>query len=82
MDKIYVVHTEDNIISVIDGRTNTVETTIPVGQFPFGIGVNSVTKRIYVGNVGNKNMSVIDGQTNKVIDTISFPDLPEGESFF
>ena len=34
---VYVGNFADNTVSVIDGRTNQVEATIPVGAGPFGL---------------------------------------------
>src|SRR6185437_1595028 len=50
-----------NTVSVIDGQTNTVSSKVQVGQFPFGIGINTVTNKIYVGNAVSATVSVIDG---------------------
>lgn len=44
--------------------------TIPVGNNPYGIGVNPNTNMIYVSNFGNNTVSVIDGSTNNVVSTI------------
>ncbi|NOZ49531.1 MAG: hypothetical protein GXP37_05695 [Chloroflexi bacterium] len=46
---VIVPNTADNTLSVIDGATNTVLATVPVGREPFGIDVDAVVNRIYVG---------------------------------
>ena len=61
---------------MIDGATNGVITTIAVGAWPFGVGINQNTNRIYVGNMNDDTVSVIDGATNDVIDTIAVGDSP------
>ncbi len=58
---------------MIDGSTNTVVATVPVGSDPRGAGVNAATNRVYVPNFagGSGNtVSVIDGSTNTVVATI------------
>ncbi|WP_423826901.1 hypothetical protein [Serratia marcescens] len=37
---MYVTNLNSNNVSVIDGLTNGVIATIPVGNGPFGVGVN------------------------------------------
>ncbi|WP_312887375.1 hypothetical protein [Clostridium lacusfryxellense] len=37
---MYVTNQDDNNVSVIDGVTNTVIATVPVGLRPFSIGIN------------------------------------------
>src|SRR5439155_13627466 len=48
-------------ISVIDGRTDSIVSTIPVGSSPYGIGANPNTNRIYVANEFSNTVSVIQG---------------------
>jgi YVTN family beta-propeller protein len=40
INRIYVSNQSDNNVSVIDGVTNTVIATVPVGSLPTGVGVN------------------------------------------
>jgi YVTN family beta-propeller protein len=70
VNRIYVANFNENTVSVIDGATNAVIDTIPVGINPAGVAVNPLTNRIYVGNLNSDNVSVIDGSTNTVIATI------------
>ena len=67
---IYVVNNADDTVSVIDGDTNTVITTIPVGNPPFEAAIDTNNNLIYVTNANDNTVSVIDGATNTVIDTI------------
>jgi YVTN family beta-propeller protein len=69
-------------VSVIDGATNTVTATIPVGNSPFGLAVNPATNTIYVGNGLDDTVSVIDGANNTVTATIplAVPGIPPGGS--
>jgi YVTN family beta-propeller protein len=65
-------------ISVIDGGTNTVMATVPVGLGPQGVAVNPGTNRIYVANYYSDNVSVIHGGTNTVVATIPVGLYPDG----
>jgi YVTN family beta-propeller protein len=78
-DLIYVGSSGNtNLISVIDGKTNSIITTIPVGKIPSGIGVNLKTDKIYIVNTGSGTVSVIDGKTNTVTTTIQVGTNPIG----
>ncbi|HEY0991011.1 MAG TPA: hypothetical protein VGD80_28350, partial [Kofleriaceae bacterium] len=64
-------------VSVIDTSSNTVITTITVGERPRSIAANPQTRKVYVANFGSPfvggntgDVSVIDGATNTVIATI------------
>src|SRR2546426_1095765 len=67
-------------VSVIDGATNSITSTIPVGNEPNGIGVNPKTNMIYVANFLSVagTVSVIDGATNSVTSTIQVGNGPIG----
>ncbi len=77
-NRIYVANETSNNVSVIDGATDLVIETIPVGSEPRKVSVNPATNRIYVTNSRSDNVSVIDGSTNRVIDTISALPSPNG----
>jgi YVTN family beta-propeller protein len=47
---IYVADFGSNTVSVINGSSNTVVTTIAVGTQPTGIAVNEVINTIYITN--------------------------------
>ncbi len=47
--------------------SQTVVTTIPVGDTPIGTSVNPQTNRIYVANGSDDDVSVINGATNTVV---------------
>lgn len=52
--------------------------TIPVGNGPNGITLDSSSGRIYVTNTFSNNVSVIDDSKNKVITTILVGTNPYG----
>ena len=56
-------------VNVIDGVSNTVTASVPVGGNPFGLAVDEVNNRIYVGNSTNgfgvpAGITVINGVDN------------------
>jgi YVTN family beta-propeller protein len=73
-----VANETDGTVSVIDGDTNTVTATIPVGSFPFGVAADPGTKTIYVTNSGDNTVSVINGNKNKVSATIPWAASRQG----
>jgi YVTN family beta-propeller protein len=62
-NRIYVTNGDydNNNVSVIDGASNEVIVTVPVGHSPWGVAVNPNTKRIYVADSGDNSVSVVDG---------------------
>lgn len=56
----YVTNYADNTVSVIDPATNMVLTTIPVGQCPSALALDTATSRLYVANAGTQTLMVID----------------------
>ena len=73
-NRIYV--SAGGSVSVLDGATNTVLTTIVLDCLPWGcntvgVGVNPNTDRIYVADPVNGWVFVIDGISNSVVDRIS-----------
>ena len=77
LGNIYVTNSGSNTISVIDGKTNKVVATIPVGASPHDI-IGSMLGKLYVTNSGSNTISVIDGKTNKVVATIPVSNFPRG----
>jgi YVTN family beta-propeller protein len=55
---------------VIDGATNNVIMTIPVGEFPRALVYNRTNNKVYCSNSQSCNITVIDGATDSVITTI------------
>jgi YVTN family beta-propeller protein len=73
-NKVYVVSSAGNDVTVIDGVTNAA-TTVPVGTAPVAIDVNMTTNKVYVANGGSNSVTVIDGATNS-ISTVALPGQP------
>lgn len=68
--RVYTTLPNNNAVDVIDPSTNTVTTTIPVGNSPEGIVVSPDGARAYVSNADG-TLSVIDTGGNTVAATIS-----------
>jgi len=68
---IYVTNRAANTVDMIDGATNGVIKTIPVGSGPEGIAVDRDHDRIYVVNVRSSSISIIDGPSSAVIGTLT-----------
>ncbi len=62
-NKIYV--TNGNNISIINGATNEVVSSISLGDNPTDIAVNPETNKIYV-ITSSPRMWIIDGETNNL----------------
>src|SRR5215472_15470711 len=60
-------------LSVVNGATGAVTTTIKVGEPVRSIAVDPATDTIYVGVADN--IDVIDGATNKITHTIAEPEF-------
>jgi YVTN family beta-propeller protein len=61
-NRVYVTNSVSNTVSVIDGLTNQLRATIPVGIDPFGVAANPITGLIFAANrTGNTLSSFYDG---------------------
>jgi LPXTG-motif cell wall-anchored protein len=65
-------------VTVVDGATNVVTTTISVGSGSQSVAVNPGTNRVYVANRGDNTVSVIDGASDSVISTVPVGGAPSG----
>ena len=64
---------EQGNVSVIDGATNEIIATIPVGQggWDYGeVAVDETANRVYVVNREDKTLTVIAGDTHQVLATV------------
>ena len=78
---IYVTDAGSDTVSVINGATNTVIATIPVGSGPEGIAYDPSNGYIYVANFFSDTVSVINGATNTVIANITVGLWPWGVAY-
>ena len=77
----YVTHPSDNTVSVINTESNTVITSIPVGDGPLAVALTPDGTLAYIANQTDSTVSVIDTASKTVIATIpvgSFPVAPKG----
>ena len=69
---IYASDADNQQYIVIDGKTNTVVTQVPVFTQPSEIAVNPKTNRIYVGGGGVPGMVIVyDGASNAELARIT-----------
>ena len=74
----YISNQLDDNVSVIDTATNTVVTTIGVGDFPDAVAVNPAGTRVYVTNRSDNTVSVINTSTNTVLAVVTVGTEPRG----
>jgi len=67
----YVANQADNTVSVIDTTTNTVVSTIPVGNSPQGVAAGLDGAFLYVANKADNTISVVDTSTGSTVKTVS-----------
>src|SRR6267143_1580906 len=68
---VYVANYESNTVSVIDGRSNRITHTIPVGVNPNQVAHDPANQEIYVSDSGSTTVSAISSTDNKVVATIA-----------
>lgn len=74
----YITNQQDDTVSVVDTTTDTVATTVNVGDTPFGAAVTPDGKKVYVANSDENTVSVIDTATNEVVATVKVGVSPRG----
>ena len=75
--RVFVSNEKDDTISVIDTRTNTLETTITVGKRPRGIGLAPDGSELYVALSAENTIAVIDPASLQLLRSFSSGDDPE-----
>lgn len=73
---VWVSNVDDDTVSLIDPATNTVLTSITVGDEPRNLAANPTGTRVYVPNRFSDNVSVIDVATESIVDTITVGSEP------
>jgi YVTN family beta-propeller protein len=61
---------------VIDGATNGVIATVPVGDGPFALCYDPTDNKVYSANRNGSYVTVVDGATNGVITVVPTGDYP------
>lgn len=72
----YISNVGSNTVSVINTASNTVVSTINVGNSPIAVSVSPDNKRVYVANSGSGSISVIDAVNNTLIKNIGVGSYP------
>jgi uncharacterized repeat protein (TIGR01451 family) len=68
---------EDRVVRV-NTDSLTVTGSIPVGEVPAGIAINTARNELYVANGASNTMSIIDLATDKVVATVPLNGLSPG----
>ncbi len=55
---------------VLDGSTNAVVATVPVGSYPAGIAVNPTKNKIYVTYAWTHSLLVVNATSNSIVASI------------
>src|SRR5207245_1047327 len=67
-NRVYVTNADANSLTVVDGVSGSVVTTLTLASIAAGVAVNPATNRIYVASpVG---LVIVDGVTNTEITTV------------
>ncbi|MCO1656884.1 hypothetical protein [Pseudonocardia humida] len=70
-----------SLVAVLDTTTDTLLTTIPVGQRPFAAAVTPDGSRLWVPSHDDARIDVVDTATNAVTTSIPVPASPHGVAF-
>jgi YVTN family beta-propeller protein len=65
-NKVYVANAGSHTVTVIDGATNTVSASLPIGTQVYLMATNPATNKAYTVGNGTGDIDVIDGTTNSV----------------
>jgi YVTN family beta-propeller protein len=76
---VWAVNGDDDAVTKIDPKTNTVEDTITVGDAPSGLAIGGGF--VWVANSLGASVSQIDPRTNQTVNTIHVGGRPSGIAF-
>ncbi len=74
--KIYVSNGRAGTVSVLDGHTYELLSTIKVGMRPWGIALSPDGKFLYTANGPSNDVSVVDLEANKEIARVKAGSSP------
>ena len=69
--KVYVANSGSNNVTIIDGASSSVITTLPVSTYPAWIAVDAEANRIYASSLTGANTAIIDGAGNTILNTLN-----------
>lgn len=75
-DKLFVANELENTVGVVDLVLRRMDSAIPVGTSPKGLGFDRSNNRLYVANKGSDNVSVVDPGRGIVVATIPVGTAP------
>lgn len=78
---VYVTDFEQDNVVVIDAASNTIITTIDVGDGPANAIVNPSGNTVYVGSLNVNRITFIDVTNQQVFDDITLDNPPAGMAF-
>jgi YVTN family beta-propeller protein len=62
--RAYVANAGDGTVTVLDGSSDAVVTTVAIGSHPYSIAVDSATGKVYVTHTYGDQLTILDGTTN------------------
>ena len=82
--QIYATNLYDNTVSVIDGTTNTISTTVPMGttRGPQAVAINPTTQQVFIAESDANSVDMIDANaylTDAERDYARKPHTPTGK---
>jgi fibronectin-binding autotransporter adhesin len=69
--RVYAGDQQLDRVIVIDASTNSILTTVTVGDQPLDVGIKPDGSRLYVTNFTDSTLSIVDTATNTVVTTVS-----------
>lgn len=73
-NKVYITNFKSDTVTVLDGETNKPISEIKVGNTPYGIGINTVTKTLYVALERANVLAIVDATSGQVIKNVTITD--------
>ncbi|GHF34886.1 hypothetical protein GCM10010359_41720 [Streptomyces morookaense] len=74
--RVYVVNTLGNTLSVVDARTHRTAERIRVGTSPWQVAVSPDGSRVYVTGANDDTVTVLDARTHRVVTTVRVAHVP------
>jgi len=65
-NRIYVANSDSGTVSVLDGATDAVLTTLDVGPNPYVLVADQLSNKIFLSNTFSDKLTIIDGATNSI----------------
>ena len=78
---VYVASDGINSLYVINGSTNLVVGSVPVGTYPDGVAINPSSDTVYVSNLLNNTVSVVNASRMAVSSTLKVGNQPGDIAF-